>query len=137
VQLAGRSCNTRATVLEETIDGVVLEGIETENVVQLGPQLVALLAWEELGITPMLRSLGMNPSRIATAQLMIINRLIEPLSEPNGVRSPAAGSHAGVSEAKQWALIDWSHRTALPELLDLRITKTSKDRLLPRPTRAL
>jgi len=26
-------------------------------------------------------------------------------------------------------LTDWSHRTALPELLDLRITKTSKDRL--------
>jgi len=109
VQLAGRSRGTRAVVHEDTIDGVVLEGIETENVVQLGPQLVALQAWEELGFTPMLRSLGMNPSRIATAQLMITNRLIEPLSE--------------------WALIDWSHRTALPELLDLRITKTSKDRL--------
>ena len=109
VQLAGRSRGTRAVVHEDTIDGVVLEGIETENVVQLGPQLVALQAWDELGFTPMLRNLGMNPSRIATAQLMITNRLIEPLSE--------------------WALIDWSHRTALPELLDLRITKTSKDRL--------
>jgi hypothetical protein len=93
VQLAGRSRGTRAVVHEDAIDGVVLEGIETENVVQLGPQLVALQAWEELGFTPMLRSLGMNPSRIATAQLMITNRLIEPLSE--------------------WALIDWSHRTAL------------------------
>jgi len=109
VQLAGRSRSTRATVLEETLDGVILDGIETENVVQLGPQLVALQAWEELRFTPMLRELGMNPSRIATAQLMITNRLIEPLSE--------------------WALIDWSHRTALPELLDLRITKTTKDRL--------
>ena len=37
------------------------------------------------------------------------NRFIEPLSE--------------------WALIDWAERTALPELLDIRITKTTKDRL--------
>jgi transposase len=109
VQLAGRSRSTRAAVDDETIDGVILDGIETENIVQLGPQLVALQAWEELGFTPMLRELGMNQSRIATAQLMITNRLVEPLSE--------------------WALIDWSHRTALPELLDLRITKTTKDRL--------
>ncbi len=41
----------------------------------------------------------------ATAQLMVSNRLIEPLSE--------------------WALIDWSHRTALPELLGIRITKSA------------
>ena len=37
------------------------------------------------------------------------DRLIEPLSE--------------------WALIDWAERTALPELLKIRITKTTKDRL--------
>jgi hypothetical protein len=41
--------------------------------------------------------------------LLVANRLIEPLSE--------------------WALIDWAERTALPELLDIRITKTTKDRL--------
>jgi transposase len=51
----------------------------------------------------------MNPSIITTAQLMVSNRLIEPLSE--------------------WALIDWSHRTALPELHENRLTKTAKDRL--------
>jgi hypothetical protein len=93
----------------EVVDGVLLDRIETENVVQLGPQLVALKAWEELGFTPMLEALGMSASRIATAQLMVANRLIKPLSE--------------------WALIDWSHRTALPELLAIRITKTTKDRL--------
>jgi transposase len=57
----------------------------------------------------MLASLGMNPSRIATAQLLVANRLIEPLSE--------------------WALIDWAQRTALPELLGVNITKSTKDRL--------
>jgi predicted AAA+ superfamily ATPase len=50
----------------------------------------------------------MNPSAIATGQLMVSNRLIEPLSE--------------------WALIGWSYRTALPEILDIRITKSAKDR---------
>ena len=76
---------------------------------ELGPELVALKAWEELRFPPMLEALGMNPNFIATAQLMVSNRLIEPLSE--------------------WALIDWSHRTKLPELLDIRLTKTAKDRL--------
>jgi transposase len=57
----------------------------------------------------MLEALGMNPSAIATAQLIVSNRLIEPLSK--------------------WALIDWSYRTALPELLDISMTKSDKDRL--------
>jgi transposase len=108
VQLAGRSQAARP-VPQATVDGVILESIETTDVVELGPELVALKAWEELRFTPMLEALGMNPSAIATAQLMVSNRLIEPLSE--------------------WALIDWSYRTALPEILDIRITKSAKDRL--------
>ncbi|MDC0312640.1 hypothetical protein OAL27_01675 [Verrucomicrobiales bacterium] len=58
---------------------------------------------------PMLAGLGMNSSRIATAQLLVANRFIEPLSE--------------------WALIDWAEHTALPELLGTNITKRTKDRL--------
>jgi transposase len=108
VQLAGRSQAARP-VPQATVDGVILDSIETTDVVELGPELLALKAWEELRFTPMLEALGMNPSAIATAQLMVSNRLIEPLSE--------------------WALIDWSYRTALPEILDIRITKSAKDRL--------
>ena len=108
VQIAGTS-KAAAPVTSESVDGVILDQIETGNVVQLGPQLVALQAWVELLFTPMLENLGMNASQIATAQLMISNRLIEPLSE--------------------WALIDWSQRTALPELLGIRMTKSTKDRL--------
>ena len=108
VQLAGRS-QAAKPVPQTTVDGVILDSIETTDVVELGPELVALKAWEELRFTPMLEALGMNPSAIATAQLMVSNRLIEPLSE--------------------WALIDWSYRTAIPELLDIRITKSAKDRL--------
>jgi transposase len=107
-QIAQRSKSANP-VDSATIDGVILDQVETENIVQLGPQLVASKAWDELNLTPILEDLGMNSSAIATAQLMIFNRLIEPLSE--------------------WALIDWSHRTVLPEMLGIRITKTTKNRL--------
>lgn len=107
-KIAGRS-KSAATVPATHLDGVILDEIQTTDVVQLGPQLVALKAWDELGLTSLLESCGMKNPAIATAQLMITNRLIEPLSE--------------------WALIDWAERTALPELLATRITKASKDRL--------
>tara|TARA_B100001094_G_C18159527_1_gene788434 strand:- start:76 stop:1875 length:1800 start_codon:yes stop_codon:yes gene_type:complete len=109
VQLALNSKGGNSVVEAASVDGVLLDEIETQNVVQLGPQLVAMKAWEALALSSLLEELGMNPSAIATAQLMVSNRLIEPLSE--------------------WALIDWSERTALPELLGLRLTKTGKDRL--------
>lgn len=109
VQLARNSKGGNAVIEAATVDGVLLDEIETQNVVQLGPQLVAMKAWEALALSSLLEELGMNPSAIATAQLMVSNRLLEPLSE--------------------WALIEWSERTALPELLGLRLTKTGKDRL--------
>lgn len=109
LQLARRSKGRNKAVESDSVDGVLLDRIETQNVVQLGPQLVALKAWEALGLTGLLEELGMSVSAIATAQLLVANRLIEPLSE--------------------WALIDWSQRTALPELLGLSLTKTAKDRL--------
>ena len=107
--LAKRSKGATQSVGGTVIDGVLLDEIQTEQVVQLGPQLVAMKAWDALGFTPMLQNLGMNPTAISTAQVMISNRLIEPLSE--------------------WALIDWVQRTALPELLDVRLSKATKDRL--------
>jgi transposase len=108
LQLAGRSKSARP-VSENTIDGVIIDRVETENVVQLGPQLVALEAWKRLGMGTILKEVALNPSQIATAQLLVANRLIEPSSE--------------------WALVDWAERTALPEMLDLRVTKSGKDRL--------
>ena len=109
VQVARRSRGGNTEVRSETADGVLLDQIETQNVVQLGPQLVAMKAWEALSLSSLLQELGMNRSTIASAQLLVSNRLIEPLSE--------------------WALCDWSQRTAFPELLGLRLTKTGKDRL--------
>jgi transposase len=109
VQIAEGSKAARPTSTPATVDGVIVDQIETENVVGFGPELVALEAWDALGLTAVLEGTGMPKKQIATAQLMVANRLIEPLSE--------------------WALIEWAERTALPELLDLRLTKTTKDRL--------
>lgn len=92
-----------------SVDGVLIDKVETENGLELGPQIVALKAWEELKLSEILTAAGLSVSVSQMAKLMILNRLIDPLSE--------------------WALIDWSQRTALPEMLDVRVTKTSKDRL--------
>ena len=108
LQLAGRSKSAQAP-FESSVDGVVVDRVESENVAQLGPQLVAMEAWKELGLGRLLEKSGLNASQIATAQLLVAGRLIEPSSE--------------------WALIDWAERTALPELLGIRITKSGKDRL--------
>ncbi|MFT4640189.1 MAG: hypothetical protein ACI8T1_003515, partial [Verrucomicrobiales bacterium] len=51
VALAGRSKSGRQDVASSVIDGVLLDNIETVNVVELGPELVALKAWEALGLT--------------------------------------------------------------------------------------
>jgi transposase len=91
------------------LDGVLVDGIQTDDVVGFGPHLVALKAWEALGLPAVLRKLGMGPEQIAMAQLMVANRLVEPLSE--------------------WALINWANRTALPEMLGVSVAKTTKDRL--------
>ena len=91
------------------LDGVIVERVRTDDVVGFGPHVVALKAWEDLGLSAILDKLGMEAERIAIAQLMVVNRLVEPLSE--------------------WALIDWSNRTALPEMLGVGVTKTTKDRL--------
>lgn len=108
LQVIGRSKSARPTLLNK-VDGVLVDHVATENVVQLGPQIVARAAWRALGLEDILRNVGLNSAQIATSQLLVSNRLIAPMSE--------------------WALIDWAGQTALPELLGLRITKTSKDRL--------
>lgn len=108
LQLASRSQSARP-VSSETVDGVLVDRVEAENVVQFGPQIVALEAWERLGLTELLVEAGFNGAQIATAKLLVASRLIEPSSE--------------------WALIHQAELTALPELLGFRPTKSSKGRL--------
>ncbi len=100
-----RSAHGNATKL----DGVLADRVETMNVAEFGPELVGMAAWRALGLTEKLLEFGMNKRATALAQAMVINRMVDPLSE--------------------WALIEWIERTALPECLNVRITKKTKDRL--------
>jgi hypothetical protein len=54
------------------LDGVVVDRIRTDNVVGFGPHLVALKAWDALGISAVLDGLGMDPERIAIARMMVL-----------------------------------------------------------------
>ena len=104
--------HTRSAKLNDSelkLDGVLADKVETANVVEFGPQLVGMETWRALGLTEALLDLGMNKRAVSIAQTMVINRLVEPLSE--------------------WALIDWVKRTALPECLNVRISSSTKDRL--------
>ena len=76
-KLAKRSKGATAPVSGTVIDGVLPDEMETGEIVELGPQLVAMKAWDALDFTPMLHNLGMNPTAMATAQVMVaIRRLL-------------------------------------------------------------
>ncbi len=109
VKIAERTRSAKLDNSEVKLDGVLASQVETLNIVEFGPELVGMEAWRALGLTEELLKQGMNKRAVSIAQTMVINRIVEPLSE--------------------WALIDWVKRTALPECLDVRITKSTKDRL--------
>lgn len=109
VKISERTRSAKLNDLELKLDGVLADKVETANVVEFGPQLVGMEAWRALGLTEALLDMGMNRRAVSLAQTMVINRIVEPLSE--------------------WALIAWVKRTALPECLNVRITESTKDRL--------
>lgn len=109
LKIISRSNYSSTQVESEVIDGVLVDKVTSEDIVELGPELVAMHAWDKLNFSSILKAAGIPEQVIPTAKLMIANRLIEPLSE--------------------WALIDWSEHSALTELLNVRLTKTTKDRL--------
>lgn len=109
VKIAERTRSVQRERRIQTLDGVVADKVDTVNVVEFGPELVGMAAWRASGLNEKLAELGLNRRAAAIAQSMVINRLIEPLSE--------------------WAMIEWLERTALPECLNVRVTKTTKDRL--------
>ena len=109
LKIASRSKYASSQIDSEVIDGVLVDKVTSEDIVELGPELVAMQAWDALSFSSILKDAGIPEHVIPTAKLMIANRLIEPLTE--------------------WALIDWSEHSALTELLNVRLTKTTKDRL--------
>ena len=79
--------------------------------VGFGPHLVALKAWEALGLSSILSELGMGPDRIAMAELMVVNRLVEPLSEEQCLgHIGASGGNFKVIFLEKIFLIKWKLR---------------------------
>jgi transposase len=93
---------------EETqVDGVLLDKIEHETVSELGPQLVGLHAWDQLGFDDCLIRLGFNNRQRHDAIVSVLNRLI-----------------ASVSEHR---LGQWLSQNALPELLGEEVLRQGDD----------
>jgi transposase len=109
VKISEHVRSAKLNVSELKLDGVLADKVESSNVVEFGPQLVGMEAWRELSLTEALLNMGMNRRAVSIAQTLVINRIVEPLSE--------------------WAVIDWLKRTALPECLNVRIIESTKDRL--------
>jgi transposase len=100
--------NDPAARQEDGVDGVLVEQITHTHTTPLGPALVALEAWHQLGMAAFLESLGFNPAQAQAAAASVINRLVDPGSE--------------------LALVDWLPDSSLPELMKMEIGPAGKDR---------
>lgn len=85
------------SIADERIEAVLVDRVDLEGAVELGPELLGLYAWRKLGMDEALSGLGINPSQRAVAAVSVISRLCMPCSE--------------------LALAQWVSRTALPELM--------------------
>lgn len=92
----------------QIVNGVVLDDVEHSNTTMLGPVLLGLHAWNELGLHMYLSTQGFNNAQCNAACIDIINRLVDPVSEHY--------------------LPTWFTHSSLPDLLDIDIDSGMADR---------
>lgn len=90
------------------IDGVLLDGVKHTRHTSLGPELLGLHAWDQLGMPDMLDVLGFNRAQRDAAAVSVINRLSYPVSE-NGLAS-------------------WVKTSSLVDLLGEHVAQARRDR---------
>lgn len=73
VKVAEQTRSARVNRSEVKLDGVMVEQVETLNVVEFGPEWVGMEAWRALGLTEKLQGLGLRRQGISTAEAMVIN----------------------------------------------------------------
>lgn len=74
------------------INGVLLDKVTHSHSSSLGPELLALKAWDDLGLTDCLKGLNFNDKQIRSAKISIVNRLCSPVAEhalPEWLRTSA------------------------------------------------
>lgn len=81
----------------EVIDGVITDKISHTSGAELGPELAGLSIWNQLKLDTLLLELGFSKLQRSRAASLVINRLVDPVSEHK--------------------LPFWLEGTALPELL--------------------
>lgn len=91
-----------------TIVKVNTASVSHEHTSELGPVLVGVHAWNELGLDQILRSCEMPESRIHSACVAVVNRLVDPVAENS--------------------LLDWYRSTALPDIFQEKLTGAGDDR---------
>ena len=84
------------------------ENITHHETTELGPELVALKAWEELGFPKLLREIGFSGKQQIDAALSIMNRILDPCSEH--------------------ALPAWVKTTSFEDLFEKPLRNISEDR---------
>lgn len=84
------------------------EKIQHHTTTTLGPELVALKAWETLGFSKLLTNVGFNEKQKTDAALSIMNRLLDPCSEN--------------------ALPSWVKTTSFEDLIGKPLRDLSEDR---------
>ncbi len=90
------------------LDGVLAEKVTHEATAELGTVLIGWQAWNELGLSDLLGTLGFNRAQIDAAAITVLNRLVDPVSDHS--------------------LLDWYRRTGLPELMGNRLRGAGDDR---------
>lgn len=91
------------------VDGVLLEKVNHSGPgLLLGPILLGLRGWDQLGMDEVLKQVGFNRAQMEAAKVSVINRLVDPVSEN--------------------ALPQWVGQTALGDLLGTGVVKADRHR---------
>jgi transposase len=106
-RIDGKRTDAKEQTKESIVVGVVVDKIEHGVTTELGPELVGLHAWEELGMPKLLRGLGFNNRQVQTAAVSVINRLIDSVSEHR--------------------LGEWVQQSSLPELIGEGVFRDGDD----------
>jgi transposase len=80
--LLGSRCVVDENNVEpEVVDGVLIDEVGHTHGTTLGPELVALKAWESLELDKFLQTLGFSGAQRRAAACSVINRLVDPVTE--------------------------------------------------------
>lgn len=79
--VGSRDSEEGSKVGAEVVDGVLIDELDHTHETTLGPELVGLKAWDELGMDKLLKEFGFSGAQCRASACSVINRLVDPVSE--------------------------------------------------------